>query len=149
MRASLAHSVPTARIRVTRDRMNATADRIHSIRRRMSLALRTVNAIGGRISCDAQAMQPSPRFRLLPAQTPSRVNRTGGTSARSHRRKAHGLQEVGRHRMERITPQLPNDVVRVQPGLFDPVAGPRTVPGNPAFGAGGGTEYYRGWTFPQ
>jgi len=46
-------------------------------------------------------------------------------------------------------PKLPTDVVQVRPGAFEPVAGPRTVSGNPAFGGGGGSEYYRAWTFPR
>lgn len=46
-------------------------------------------------------------------------------------------------------PHTPNGVGRVQPRLFEPVAGLRTVAGNPTFGSGGGTEYFRGWSFPN
>lgn len=46
-------------------------------------------------------------------------------------------------------PHSPTGVVRVRPRLFEPVAGPRTVSGNPGLGSGGGTEYYRGWWFPR
>jgi RHS repeat-associated protein len=46
-------------------------------------------------------------------------------------------------------PNAPNDVTPVNVRWWEPVRGPRTVSGNPQWGAGGGTEYARGWRWPQ
>jgi len=46
-------------------------------------------------------------------------------------------------------PYLPEEVIQVRPGMFEPVAGPRGVSGFAEFGNGGGVEYYRGsMSFP-
>ena len=55
-------------------------------------------------------------------------------SARSESRGGEGRVAV---------PNIPNEVVPVQPGAFEPVAGPREVSGFEQFGNGGGTEYFR------
>ena len=45
-------------------------------------------------------------------------------------------------------PTTPTQVNQVNVPFYEPVAGPRTVSGNPDLGTGGGTEYYRSWLFP-
>jgi RHS repeat-associated protein/CSLREA domain-containing protein len=46
-------------------------------------------------------------------------------------------------------PNMPNNVVRAPVKWYEPIAGPRSVSGNPQWGSGGGVEYYRGWSFPR
>ncbi len=46
-------------------------------------------------------------------------------------------------------PNTPTDVVRIRVNPFRPVAGPRPATGNPQWGEGGGSEWYRGNGFPQ
>jgi len=46
-------------------------------------------------------------------------------------------------------PKTPTDVIRVQPKWYEPVIGPRPAVRNPQWGPGGGTEYFRGWRFPN
>jgi hypothetical protein len=46
-------------------------------------------------------------------------------------------------------PNMPTDVKPVDVNWWEAVRGPRTVAGNPQWGAGGGTEYARGWTWPK
>jgi hypothetical protein len=46
-------------------------------------------------------------------------------------------------------PQTPTGVVRVNVPHFEFVAGPRPVVMHPEWGNGGGSEYFRGWEFPE
>jgi hypothetical protein len=46
-------------------------------------------------------------------------------------------------------PQIPTGFVRVDVRPFEFVIGPRPVVKHPEWGAGGGYEFYRGWTFPD
>jgi hypothetical protein len=46
-------------------------------------------------------------------------------------------------------PQTPSGVVRVDVPNFEFVAGPRPVSIHPEWGDGGGSEYFRGWEFPE
>jgi hypothetical protein len=46
-------------------------------------------------------------------------------------------------------PQIPRGVVRVDVPHFEFVAGPRPVAMHPEWGDGGGSEYFRGWSFPE
>jgi hypothetical protein len=46
-------------------------------------------------------------------------------------------------------PQAPTGVVRVEVRPFEIVSGPRPAVQHPEWGKGGGSEYYRGWEFPE
>lgn len=46
-------------------------------------------------------------------------------------------------------PYMPNGVQQVKVPWWKPVIGPRKVSGNPQWGTGGGTEYFRGWRWPR
>lgn len=43
---------------------------------------------------------------------------------------------------------VPYTIVKTNIPWYKPVIGPRSVEGNPAWGNGGGMEYYKGWKFP-